>query len=263
MYFHNVATHRHPRVSSTAKPSWEPFHLQSVFRAPAPVHEVDPSQYLQELRQGSEPLPRGPRGRSDIVFFQLPSSATDADIQYVPSWPPTLPASISSPSSASSTPSSPASASLSVYFTPPTTPIIVGSPTTIPPTDDAPTLLGSSQEAKIGAGPDPADSENRPPWVQSKLLRVNAPLYRPAGLKRRSIPARNPSGLKGWARLRRNAPPALRIEQNNAAAAHNYVLEFCDEDGLAKPHPQLALLRREITEEQRSRLLALLVRGSC
>ncbi|KAJ7782315.1 hypothetical protein DFH07DRAFT_319294 [Mycena maculata] len=268
MYFHNVATHRHPRISSAAKLSWEPFHMQSFFRTPSPELKVDPRRYLQELREGSEALPRHPtpRGRADIVYFQLPGGG-GANIQYVPSWPPSIPASASPPSSASS--ASSIFSSQSVYHTPPTTPAVTDSPTTdttstifTPQTDHSLTILSPSDESKIGLpASDLSDAENRPP-VQATFQRVKQLPCLPADHRRRIPQPRESTGLKGWARLRRNAPPALRIEQEAASGKHHYILEFGDEDGLVKPQSQLALLRRENSLEHRSLLLALLMNGS-
>ncbi|KAJ7497760.1 hypothetical protein FB451DRAFT_242881 [Mycena latifolia] len=253
MYFHNVATHRHPRVPPTPKLSWEPFHLT----LPPPDVTFEPGRCL-ELYEGSVAVPRPSRGRAGTVYFQLPSNGEDSPTSYVLSWPPSIATpTLSSPSSASSSDSS----SASVYYTPPNTAGSFSPTTTLytPPTDRS---MSSPQNIKI-ATLDLIDlsDENFPP-LQATLPRVKAPACRTAGHRHRTLQTKEPR-LKGWARLRRNAPPALRmapIEEEVTGSKHHYVLEFGDEDGLVKPN--LAHLRRENTPEQRRQLLDLLMNGS-
>ncbi|KAJ7693450.1 hypothetical protein B0H17DRAFT_1060230 [Mycena rosella] len=210
--------------------------MVAFFRAPAETFE--PGRSL-ELYEGSEAFPRPSRGRAATVYFQLLSGGVHDTTPYVLSWPP----SIATPSLCSPSDASPASDSSSVYYTPPATSTF--SPTSTlstPPTDHS--LMASPQEPKIAALDliDLSDDENFPP-LQAKFPHAKAPLGRPAGHRRRVPQAREPR-LKGWARLRRNAPPALRM-----AAIEQ---EFGDEDGLVKPQPQLAL-RMENSMEQRRR----------
>ncbi|KAJ7141310.1 hypothetical protein C8R44DRAFT_866938 [Mycena epipterygia] len=252
MFFHNAATHRHSRVPSAVKLAWEPFHMASFFRTAAAVGETE---RYHELYKDSEPLPRPPRGRADTVYFQLPSSGGDDTTCYVLSWPPSLGTpSLCSPSSASSSASD--SSFVSVYYTPPTTPASSSPTSTLstPPNRKPKVLVDALDFIDL------TDDENFPPLL-TKFLHAKPPTYRPAGYRRRSVQPGEP-GLKGWARLRRNAPSALRmapIEREVARNKPRYILEFDDEDRLVKPQADLALIRRENTPDQRRRLLDLLM----
>ncbi|KAJ6494929.1 hypothetical protein DFH09DRAFT_351098 [Mycena vulgaris] len=253
MYFHNAATHCCPRVSSAATLTWEPFHLSNSFRTPAVVRVAG---RCLELYEGSEALPRPSRGRMGAVYFQPPtSSGGDDAMRYVLSWPP----SIATPGLCPPCASPACSDSSSVYYTPPTTATF--SPTSTlstPPTVHS--AFTPPRETKMESLDliDLSDDENHPP-LQPKFLRAKVPMCRPAGHRRRILQLREPR-LTGWARLRRDAPPALRmapIEQEVAVIKRHYVLEFGKEDGLVKPQANL-----RNTLEQRRRLLDLLVNGA-
>ncbi|KAJ7646829.1 hypothetical protein FB45DRAFT_891545 [Roridomyces roridus] len=255
MYFHNVATHQCiPDRPSIMNVPWQPFHMQSGIHFQEAVPLVDARPYLQYLRLSSDPLPRRQIARpTGPVHFNVPQSGA---IEYVSSWPPA----ISMPQEVTSPDNSP-----SVYYTPMSTPTLCESPTTTsstlssPQTSHSLSLTSSPVEVKIAAEVDSTDDEENRPPVETKLLDNVAPLRR--------LRPMYAASLKGLARLRRNAPPALSLAEEEEGAndsATRYILELGDVDGLVKPCARLdsLLLRRGDTEEQRSRLLALLVDGN-
>ncbi|KAJ7873892.1 hypothetical protein B0H14DRAFT_124770 [Mycena olivaceomarginata] len=200
MYFHNVATHCHPRVPSVAKPCWVPFSLHGYFpEAPTPGRD---HHYL-ELYFGSEPLPRPSKTRSGPVHLQLPSGATDDSANYVLSWPPVLSATPANESasvsphtaSAFSAASDSSFATRSEYYTPPTSPAsLILSAVSTP----------DHHSAFLDLDEDRAE-------VLSPISRRREPR------------------AKGWARLRASAPPALPLK-TDVVSDGSYILESDDED---------------------------------
>ncbi|KAJ7162044.1 hypothetical protein C8R46DRAFT_1222180 [Mycena filopes] len=194
MFFYNPATHCIPRETSLAKVTrLQPFHLTY----PTPRVPAHPSL---ELHPGSEPLPRPFRSQAGPVHFSLPSGTTDSPTVYVCSWPPSLPVvDVPAPSSASSYRSH--FSSSSVYCTPPTTP----SPSaTYTPRSSAP----STPDSDLGVPRSLCDVDV---GHESALERTKLkPVVSDYG--RREL---RPTGL---ARLRPNAPPALKIKAEKTAA---------------------------------------------
>ncbi|KAJ7267604.1 hypothetical protein B0H12DRAFT_116902 [Mycena haematopus] len=220
MYFHNVATHCHPRVPSVAKSCWAPYSIVG-FCPSIPVRTRERERNRLELQFGSEALPRPSRPLGPVHF--QPPSGGDGATTYVLSWPPTLATPAVSPGPASSSlsdssfgdgattyvlswpptlstpavsPHSPASSSssnssfASLYYTPPTSGAFAYTPTSMPSTPDLTddSALGSPQESQI-------DEVSRLPMTDVLTESIRGPVAKP----------------KGWARLRANAPPALQL----------------------------------------------------
>ncbi|KAJ6498841.1 hypothetical protein C8R45DRAFT_96327 [Mycena sanguinolenta] len=230
MYFHNAATHCHPRTPSVAPSRWAPFSLAEHFPS-TPVHKRHDG--CPELFSGSEALPRpskpSPRGR---IHFQPPSNTQGRDTTtYVLSWPPAVatkpsgapsnahvgddtttyispapPTPIISPRWPAHRPAASSAYSNSsfgsMYYTPFTSP--TSAPSTPELADD--TALASTQ---IGRAWPMADVSNMP-------IRKHRDVAKP----------------KGWARLRAKALTVQIVNSNTDSNGMNCLVESEDEEGL-------------------------------
>ncbi|KAJ6594401.1 hypothetical protein B0H19DRAFT_1056703 [Mycena capillaripes] len=206
MYFHNVATHCHPPVPSVVAPRWFPFSMSNVL--PLATERTWPNGWI-ELYQGSEALPRSPRGRAGIIYLQPSSNGGDSTTDYVLSWPPSL--ATRSPSSASSASSKFSSAT--AYYTPPTSPVY--SPIT--------STVSTPFSDYSGLSSPEIDSRD--------VIHLTDNGDCSAVLGKCSLEHRE-SRPKGLARLRPNAPPALRLDHKTMAGQRSCIPESDDEEGL-------------------------------
>ncbi|KAJ6625768.1 hypothetical protein B0H10DRAFT_2186010 [Mycena sp. CBHHK59/15] len=251
-------------VQASAMQPWVPFHLLPINLATP--FELDPELYF-ELLDGSVPIPRSPRGNNQAVYFHPASSDGDCDPNCALSWPPpSLSSACSSPRPSSACSASSSSSGSSVYFTPMSdlcfSPMMNHS--AIPRVEDSPILNSSPTIKKIDSHRiiDTENDENLPPF-QVKSFCAKAPACRLAGHLRPALQTRE-LRLKGWDRLRRNAPPALqmsRIQKDAAQTDPLYVLELDVEEGIVKSQPKPIFFRGKTTPEQRRLLLNLLING--